>query len=776
MEHDEDLVEHPAGDGLGLRVEIALHQFDVPVAELVPHEVVDGVRRRIEAQVGHGLVEFGQRLDDFADDPLVDRTLRYDAGTGRIADAARNAIALAEAGGVPQLGGEVAVPLDALLIHLHVAALAFHGGHEEAQRIGAVLVDEAQRIDDVALGLGHLRPVRRAHEAMQVEPLPRHFLHEVQPLHRHACIPEEQDVEAGDQQVVGVVLLEQRRLLVRPPERGERPERGGEPGVEDVLVAPDSYTAIITRAFVSAFMPISVFVSSFRALVDAHLVVISAVIFSERSLGFFFSVRDDTMEVFSRKRSNADRVSGIALFEPIPSRNPVSPPELAADTPRLDVLHPVEERLFPRLGDDLDRARAHRLDRRLRELFGIDVPLVGQPGLDHHAAAVAVGRLDRARLCVVLVRVAFLVPGDVRDEQAEFLHLGHDHLARRKTLDAKELFGDQAVGGLADVRIGIEHVEHLGGLEPGALAYFEVVEVMPRRDLHCTRTEFGIGVLVGDDGDLAAGDRQGDGGLAFQQRLVAVVVRVHRHGHVGQHRLGARGGDHDVARTVAERVLEVPEAALNLARFHFEVADRGLQARVPVYQPLVAVDQALIVEVDEDLHHRPGEVRVHGELLAAPVHRAAEAPQLAGNGAAALVLPLPDFLDELLARVVGALVLPFLHLALDDHLRGDAGMVGTHHPQRILAAQPLVADHHVLQRIVERVADVQAARHVRRRVDDGEGLRVGPLGMEQAVLFPVGVPLRLDLGGVESLVQCGVGRCVGHGAGLCQRAGLRARR
>ena len=41
-------------------------------------------------------------------------------------------------------------PSTRLLVHFHVAALAFHRRHEEAQRIGAVLVDQAERIDHVA--------------------------------------------------------------------------------------------------------------------------------------------------------------------------------------------------------------------------------------------------------------------------------------------------------------------------------------------------------------------------------------------------------------------------------------------------------------------------------------------------------------------------------------------------------------------------------------------------------------------------------------------------
>ena len=134
-----------------------------------------------------------------------------------------------------------------------------------------------------------------------------------------------------------------------------------------------------------------------------------------------------------------------------------------------------------------------------------------------------------------------------------------------------------------------------------------------------------------------------------------------------------------------------------------------------------------------------------------------------------IVPPLSAFHSHTLAtnssrRVVGALVLLRLQLALDHHLRGDAGVVGADHPQRILAAQPLVADHDVLQRVVERVADVQRAGDVGRRVDDGEGLGVRPLGAEQAVRLPVRIPAapRSRRGRRSCRARCG--RAVGLGA------------
>src|SRR5690606_13574621 len=222
-----------------------------------------------------------------------------------------------------------------------------------------------------------------------------------------------------------------------------------------------------------------------------------------------------------------------------------------------------------------------------------------------------------------------------------------------------------------------------------------------------------------------------------------------------------------------ERVAEVPEAALDVAGLDLEVGDCGLELGIPVDQPLVAVDQPLVVEVDEDLDHRTGEMRVHRELLAAPVHRAAEPAQLAGDLPAALGFPLPDLGDELLAAVVRALVLSLFELALDNHLRGDARVAGADHPQRVLALEALVANHDVLQRVVERVADVQRAGDVGRRVDDRERLRVGALGAEQAAVFPVGVPLGLDGRGIESLGQFGrhVAAAFASVAGAGQRRG-----
>ena len=157
-----------------------------------------------------------------------------------------------------------------------------------------------------------------------------------------------------------------------------------------------------------------------------------------------------------------------------------------------------------------------------------------------------------------------------------------------------------------------------------------------------------------------------------------------------------------------DRIAQVPEVALGLDLHHLEIGDRGLQLRVPVDQPLVLVDQPLAIELDEHLEHGARQPLVHGEALARPVAGGAEALQLVDDRAAALRLPRPDPLDECLAaHLAPARLLPLHQLALDHHLRGDAGMVGARLPQHVPAAHALEAAQDVLQRVVERMAHMQ---------------------------------------------------------------------
>ena len=199
-----------------------------------------------------------------------------------------------------------------------------------------------------------------------------------------------------------------------------------------------------------------------------------------------------------------------------------------------------------------------------------------------------------------------------------------------------------------------------------------------------------------------------------------------------------------------QRIGEVPHLALDLARLDLEVGDGGLELRVPVHQALVAIDQPVLMQLHEHLADRRRKALVEGEPLARPVAGGAEAAKLAGDRATGLRLPVPDALEEGLAsHVAAALIAGGGELALHHHLGGDARVVGAGQPQHRLAPHPPKARQHILQGGVQRVTEMERARHVRRRDDDAVGLgirdfaRKRRLGPEGAGGLPGGVEARL---------------------------------
>ncbi len=100
------------------------------------------------------------------------------------------------------------------------------------------------------------------------------------------------------------------------------------------------------------------------------------------------------------------------------------------------------------------------------------------------------------------------------------------------------------------------------------------------------------------------------------------------------------------------------------------------------------------------------------------------------------------------------LILLLPQLLLDNHLRGNARMVKARTPQRLPATHPIPARQTILDGAHERVAQVQRARHIRRRHRHHKLLAIrgclakvllGALGLEEAQRLPPLVPRRLDI-------------------------------
>ena len=164
----------------------------------------------------------------------------------------------------------------------------------------------------------------------------------------------------------------------------------------------------------------------------------------------------------------------------------MAPPELAADAPVLNVIHPLVVRLGPVLGHEADAAVFHRFRRGLGERGDAHVPLIGEPGFEHGAAAIAARNLQFVRL-------------DLFDQTLCF-QFGDDFLAGFEAIQS-------AIGrGHVVVQCCIR-IEHIDQRKIVPLADLVVVEVVSRCDFHAAGTEGRIDVRVRNDRDLTIAQR-----------------------------------------------------------------------------------------------------------------------------------------------------------------------------------------------------------------------------------------------------------------------------
>ena len=281
---------------------------------------------------------------------------------------------------------------------------------------------------------------------------------------------------------------------------------------------------------------------------------------------------------------------------------------------------------------------------------------------------------------------------------------------------------------------------------------FKVVGVVGRGHFQRSGAGGEIHVAVADDGDLPVHQRQHDG--RRRQAGVAFIIRVDGHGRVAQHGLRARGGHGQRSAAVGEGIADVVEVAVYILVLHLKVGEGRVTAAAPVDDVVSLVNQPLFEKLHEHFAHGARQPFVHGEAFTVPVARRPQALELVDDGAAVLLTPAPDGLDEFLASQlmpVGALG---RQLLLDHVLGGDAGMVRARHPQDAVPLEAAVAAHDVLHGIVEGMAHVKHTGDIGRRDDDREGALGGRLlGSEQLLLLPIGIPSFFNLFGRIALVQ-----------------------
>ena len=151
------------------------------------------------------------------------------------------------------------------------------------------------------------------------------------------------------------------------------------------------------------------------------------------------------------------------------------------------------------------------------------------------------------------------------------------------------------------------------------------------------------------------------------------------------------------------------------------------------------------MEANKGFLHALIKAVVHGEAFGFPVHRVAETAHLLGDGAAGFFFPFPDFFNKFFPAHLFAARLAFSgELALNNHLRGDTGVIGAHLPEGVLALHAIVASQGIHDAVLQGVADMQAAGDIGWWNNNAVGLAcvaaAAHIGGKIAAFFPGFIP------------------------------------
>ena len=282
-----------------------------------------------------------------------------------------------------------------------------------------------------------------------------------------------------------------------------------------------------------------------------------------------------------------------------PDRDAMSPPKLAADAPVLNVRQPVIINFCPAVGMKLHHTARHR---RLGQLHAriLQEPLLTQARLDGHTRALTETNLVFVRL--------FLV------EQVEFAQFFYCHFARFETLQAFQVCARciSHVAALVNDFDGLHQCKfrrarhHADGLD--ALENLEIRFVVSRRDLHYTRAELKIHMIVADDGDKFFLSRilsgQWTDRMLPDELGVTRIARIHSDGGVARNGFWSRGRDGEkCSGSFRHFDAEVVEKSLLRFHLHLFIRQRRERRRTPVHHAFAAIDESLAIEINKHLLH-----------------------------------------------------------------------------------------------------------------------------------------------------------------------------
>ena len=375
----------------------------------------------------------------------------------------------------------------------------------------------------------------------------------------------------------------------------------------------------------------------------------------------------------------------------------MSPPQLAADTPVLDIFQPVLVRvlIFGRI--ELQFIIHYRRQSHVGKVLHLQEPLHGKLRFDGH-----IGTFGET----YLVGIGFHFLQQTGSSQVLLNLLAH----------IETVHTDIQAGSFTKRSVIIEDVD---ARQIVLLTQHVVVHIVGRSYLQTTGTELYIYVIVLDNRNNTSYQRNNH--LLTLQPGILGVIRIDAHGCISHDGFRAGGSNHCITSfgVTFYHILQIVQLAVLFLVDNFLVTKCGQCLRVPVHHADTTINQTFVIQVNKNLEHAFTAFLIHSKSCTIPIARSTQLAELLQDDAAMFVSPFPGMLQELVAGKVcllDALCGKFVH-----HLGlGSNGcMVGSRHPAGILAFHAGTAYQNILYGIIKHVSHVQHTGDVGGRDDDG---------------------------------------------------------
>jgi len=294
-----------------------------------------------------------------------------------------------------------------------------------------------------------------------------------------------------------------------------------------------------------------------------------------------------------------------------------------------------------------------------------------------------------------------------------------------------------------------------------AFTDFEIVEVVSGGDFDSAGAVFGVGVLVGDNGDFAVGEREFD--KAADEVLIARIIRIDGNGSIAEKGFGTSGADDDFGmfdigvvigaaiRGADDLISDIPEVAGFVLVFNFNIGESSLVVRAEINQFLATINHAIVPHFLESFVNAGDDVLVKGESEIIPSTRSTKSTELELHVATLLFDEIPNAGVEFVAGVFKAGMTFFFEGAFVDDPGFKAGVIGARDVPSALATKAVIAGEGIFKGDGEAMADMKVAVGIGGWHDERIGvLSIGFVGIndfgriKSAGMFPFGVDLGLE--------------------------------